>query len=116
MSIPCNNRIVCRCENHKTLEKIKQRVESNYSDFIDIETNEEGALYFNLDHDYGFPARMMTQMTADINDDTLNISVLTYDQGHEYLAHHQYKNNKWGRLYESNPHPIVERLEHHTKH
>lgn len=111
MSIPCNNRIVCRCENPEALESIKQWVEDNHSDFIDFDTNEEDALDFDMDHDYGFPAEMMQRMTAEVPaDDSLHISVLTHDQGQEYIAHHEYKNNKWSRLYESNTHPLSERL------
>lgn len=111
MSIPCNNRIICRCENNATLEKIKNWVDKNHPNFIDFDTNEEDTLSFNLDHDYGFPAKIMQQMTCGVGpEDALQISVLTSDHSQEYIAHHHYEQNMWHLRYESCEHPLCERL------
>ena len=109
MSIPCINRVICRCYSSETLRKIERWLENLTENFIDSELASD-SISFNLDHDYGFPAQMMTQMTAQINDDKLNISVLTYDHSQEYIAHHEFKQCKWHCCYENAVHPLVESL------
>lgn len=112
MSIPCNNLFRCTSDNPQTLSAIEKWLSANIPDFCDVEMSDNHTyLNFNLDHDYGFPAASMKQMTSQLPaDDSLTISVLTYDSGHEYIAHHEYKNCKWHRLYENTCHPIAERL------
>ncbi len=115
MSILCNNQIVCTTENPETLSLIENWVVENISDFCDIEVNDDHTrLHFNLDHDHGFPAVMMQRMTNELPaDNSLSISVLTHDQGHEYIVHHQFKDCRWVCLYENSANPIVERLSNH---
>lgn len=110
MSIPCENRVVCHSNNQATLKNIKKWFENDHSDYLDIESN-DNSIWFNIDHDHGFPATMMQRMTKEVgNDEALQISVLTHDQGHEYIAHHQFKDCRWMRLYENMTNPLTERL------
>lgn len=73
--------------------------------------DEQTRIHFNMDHDYGFPAGVMKQMTSQVpSDDTLYISVLTHDHSQEYIAHHEFKQCKWHCCYENAAHPLAERL------
>lgn len=112
MSIPCNNLFRCTSDNPQTLSAIEKWLSVNISDFCDVDIEEDHTyLDFNLDHNYGFPANSMKRMTSQLPvDDSLIISVLTLDHGHEYIAHHLFERRSWKCRYENSKHPLVERV------
>lgn len=116
MSIPCVNKIICRCNNRTTLEKISEWLQKNSREFTDIEANDTETISLSIDHDFGFPAQMMQQMTREVRDEpTLVISVVTHDQSQEYVAHHEYSRNEWHCRYENCRHPQCEKINSHIE-